>query len=518
MGKWPFFLITFGLLVALGITISTMERQVIINNWDKKRCEFPIMAAGMFFKPVSDPRSGSQFSKDNFSFCMKTHVDNFMNILMTPINTVFGKQVGVATSGIDTINSIRGMTATMYAAFSKMLEGFFKKFNSSIFQMNRIVQHLRTAMDRLGAMVLAILFAGISAFRGMINAIQFVMKVILIICGILIAIMIIIFFILFPFVPMVLATLGAIVTTVAVISVAVVGTMAGTAAADMAGSICFSKNTNLMSNGPKNVSEVKLGDTLDNCGEITAIIETTGKDVQLFDLEGIEVSGSHLVESGGKYIPVANDPRSKKIETRSDILYCFNTTSNKIPVYTPEKTIIFRDWEEISEDDKKGQYLWNYMILKTLNKSANYTKWKDSMSSSNIPLMNRKVKTIKGFINISEIKVLDKVLDRDGKEQTVIGVVRGFTNGLPNGSPNGMANGLSEWNTELYEYKDGIWVKGKNTLDISSKRIEGRTLITETGEFIILDEVEKLVRDFTEIGCDSIAETYPFVASRLNPE
>ena len=84
---------------------------------------------------------------------------------------------------------------------------------------------------------------------------------------------------------------------------------------------------------------------------------------------------------------------------------------------------------------------------------------------------------------------------------------------MPNGSKNGI-----EWNTELYEYKDGIWVKGKNTLDISSKRIEGRTLITETGEFIILDEVEKLVRDFTEIGCDSIAETYPFVASRLNPE
>ena len=510
MGKWPFFLITFGLLVALGFTFSTMERHVVMNNWDKKRCEFPIMTAGMFFKPDSDPRSKSQFSKDNFSFCMKSHVDSFMDILMKPIKTVFGAQVGVATGGIDMINSIRAMTATMYAAFSKMLEGFFKKFNSSIFQMNRIVQHLRTAMNRMGGMVLAVLFAGISAFRGMINAIQFVMKVILIICGILIAIMIIIFFVLFPFIPMVLATLGAIVTTVVAISLVVVGSMAGTAAADMKGSICFSKNTKLTSNGPKSVSEVKLGDTLDNCGEITAIIETTGKDVPLFDLEGVEVSGSHLVQSGNKYIEVAHDPRSKKIETRSDILYCFNTTSNKIPVYTPEKTIIFRDWEEISDDDEQGKYLWNYMILKKLNKSANYMKWKDSITSFDIPLMNRKVKTIKGFINISEIKVLDKVLDRDGKEQIVIGVVRGFTNGLP--------NGLSEWNTELYEYKDGVWVKGKNTLEKSSKKIEGRTLITETGEFIILDEVEKRVRDFTEIGCDSIAETYPFVASRLNTE
>jgi hypothetical protein len=294
----------------------------------------------------------------------------------------------------------------------------------------------------------------------------------------------------------------------------VVASMAGTASSNM-DVFCFSKNTKVMSNGPKNVSEVKLGDTLDNCGEVTAIIETIGNNAQLFDLEGVEVSGSHLVQSGDKYIEVANDPRSKKIEKKSDILYCFNTTSNKIPVYTPEKTIIFRDWEEISEDDETGQYLWNYMILKRLNKSANYTKWKDSMSSSTIPLMNRKVKTIKGFVNISEIKLLDKVLDRNGKEQSVLGIIRGFTSGFTTGFTTGFTE--SEWNNELYELKDSVWIKGKSTLEKSSKKIEGRTLITETGEFIILDKVEKLVRDFTEIGSDSIEETYPFVASRLNP-
>jgi hypothetical protein len=44
------------------------------------------------------------------------------------------------------------------------------------------------------------------------------------------------------------------------------------------------------------------------------------------------------------------------------------------------------------------------------------------------------------------------------------------------------------------------------------------TIITETGEFIIWDELEKkekLVRDFTDIGYNSIYETYSFVADRL---
>ena len=44
------------------------------------------------------------------------------------------------------------------------------------------------------------------------------------------------------------------------------------------------------------------------------------------------------------------------------------------------------------------------------------------------------------------------------------------------------------------------------------------TIITESGEFIIWDEIEKkerVVRDFTEVGYKTIHETYPFVASRL---
>ena len=45
------------------------------------------------------------------------------------------------------------------------------------------------------------------------------------------------------------------------------------------------------------------------------------------------------------------------------------------------------------------------------------------------------------------------------------------------------------------------------------------SLITDDGEFIIWDDVTKkevLVRDFTEIGYQSIHETYPFISARLS--
>jgi hypothetical protein len=82
--KWPFMLITFGLLFLLGLTISQLERNGVMRNWDKRRCEFPVMTAGMFFKPNDDPRSSAQFASDNFTFCMKQYVDNFIELAFAP--------------------------------------------------------------------------------------------------------------------------------------------------------------------------------------------------------------------------------------------------------------------------------------------------------------------------------------------------------------------------------------------------------------------------------------------------
>jgi hypothetical protein len=82
------------------------------------------------------------------------------------------------------------------------------------------------------------------------------------------------------------------------------------------------------------------------------------------------------------------------------------------------------------------------------------------------------------------------------------------------------------WNTELYEEHDGVWIKGTTTgLKPTTGHkdhtaLQGIHLITETGEWILWDEKEKkekIIRDFTEVGYDSIHNTYPFVSSRLRP-
>jgi hypothetical protein len=529
--KWPFILLTFGLVFALGLTIAGLEREGVMNNWESRRCDVPVMMTAMFFKPESDPRESTKFAQDNFNFCMKSYVDKFLNLLMTPINVLFGKQVNLAGSAINMVDTVRQIAATMYAEFSKYITKFFEEFNRSVYEISRIIQYLRMAMGRANAIVMSLLYSSITMFRGMINGIQFIIKVILIICGIMLAIMIILIFVLFPFIPLILAVLGAIVTAVLSLTMIIGGSLATEASNDMGG-FCFSEACEIIvkDNGiekPKLVKDIKIGDELgNNCGKVTAVILMNGKDVELYNINGIIVSGSHLVLGSDKsWKSVSTDERAKKVNNISNILYCFNTTTHSIPVFSPEikAPIMFRDWEEFDDNDQFGEYTWTYTILKMLNNNSNYDKWKDGLKvNMNIPVMGRsvKVKTNMGFVELSAISSLWvpnmstlQCLNSDGQEQEILGVVSVEIDGIDN------SNGL--WNTELYEWINGVWIKGLSTVKEckeSNGRACGITLITESGEFIIWDEMEqkeKIVRDFTEIGYKEIHKTYSLVSSRL---
>jgi hypothetical protein len=128
---------------------------------------------------------------------------------------------------------------------------------------------------------------------------------------------------------------------------------------------------------------------------------------------------------------------------------------------------------------------------------------------------NTKVKTQAGFIPLESMFIgLKYVIDSKGKEHKVLGIVRGEVEDVDEVK----MNELGIWNTELYVMENDVWIKGKSNLVPGNGKIEGMTIITESGEFIIWDEVEKrerVIRDFTEVGYKTIHETYPFVASRL---
>ena len=516
--KWPFMLITLGLLFALGFTIASLERSTVMNDWENRRCDVPIMTAALFFKPDTDTRTNSEFATENFSFCMKSYVDRFINLFSEPIMKLFGKQVDASTSAANALNMVRNIAHTMHAAFTKYIASYFKKFTASVFEMNRMIQYFKMAMDRVNGIFTSMIFSGLSIFRGIINFILFVIRVIMIICAIMLIIIIILFFVLFPIMPIILATLGAIITGVLILSGVISGTIASEAEGQRKG-FCFSEDTEVLVKDEKRirVQDIKVGDELGQYGTVTAIIQMDGTHVELYCLDGVYVSESHLVLGTDKvWKAVSSDERAVPSNKKSAIVYCFNTTSNIIPVCGTTATTLYRDWEEISNEDEKGQYIWNYMVLCMLNKYKHYDKWKqDVKQECEVAVMGKgvKVKTGKGWVRLSDIPIPGgTVLDRNGREQGVRGVIHAEVENVQYG-------GIDTWHTELYEETDGVWMKGNSTISCGEETIQGMTLITDDGEFTIWDEVQKkevMVRDFTEVGYQSIHETYSFVAARLS--
>jgi hypothetical protein len=539
---WPFVALTLGLFVGLCFTIASLERTGVMNRWTDRRCDLTVMAAAPFFKPDTDPRTSTQFATDNFEFCMKTYVDRFMELFSAPLNAVLGKQVNLAEGASGMMNSIRNIAQTLYNAFASYMEGYFKKFKASVFEMSRIVQYLKMAMNRMNGIIMSMVYSGITMFRGMVNAIQFIIKIILFICVLMLIIIIILFFILFPVMPIIMTTLAAIVITVT----AMAGVMSGALAEDAEDKkkgFCFSGDTllsvwreGIVSHVP--IKDVRIGDELDDgtCDRtrVTAVIHMDGEGVELYDVLGVTVSESHLVKgTDGIWKVVGLDERAMKTEKRSRLLYCLNTTTRIIPVRASDGSILsFRDWEEIEDNDTTGQYEWNYLILSLLNRGRDASQWKDSVRMpTDIPLVapERLVKTRMGFVPVSSFTTPQEgsrvsfgwVMDRHGNEQRVLGFIRGEveeyeidTHDLHHTS----------WNTELYEERDGVWIKGDTSClkptTATKANLQGIHLITETGEWILWDErdkKEKIIRDFTEVGYDSIHNTYPFVSSRLRP-
>jgi hypothetical protein len=535
---WPFVVLTLGLFVGLCFTIASLERTGVMNRWTDRRCDLAVMVAAPFFKPDTDPRTSTKFATDNFEFCMKTYVDRFMEVFSAPLNAVLGKQVNLAEGASGMMNSIRNIAQTLYNTFSSYMEEYFNKFKASVFEMSRIVQYLKMAMDRMNGIIMTMVYSGITMFRGMVNAIQFIIKIILFICVIMLIIIIILFFILFPVMPIIMTTLGAIIITV----VAMASVMSGSLAADAEDKkkgFCFSGDT-LLSVWREEVvqhvpiKDVRVGDELQgaNHTRVTAVIHMDGEGVELYDLLGVTISESHLVKgTDGVWKSVGQDERAIKTEKRERILYCLNTTTRIIPVRASDGSLLsFRDWEEIEDDDEVGQYGWNELILSLLNsgRDASHSQSTDARMPTDIPLMAPEllVKTRVGFLPVSFFTIPREgsrvsfgwVLDRHGNEQRVLGFIRGEVEEY---ELDELDNHL--WNTELYEEHDGVWIKGTTTglkPTTGHTGLQGIHLITETGEWILWDEKEKkekIIRDFTEVGYDSIHNTYPFVSSRLRP-
>jgi len=499
-------MITIGFFGYIGYLLSAMERPTIMANWNSTRCNILVMFAASYFKPDEDPRTPGEFATDNFSFCMKGLVHDVMEVVMAPFMEVFSGQASSSNVMTEMMNGIREIITAIYNAFLSFIEPFYLKFLAITYQIGIKMQHIRAAFRRVSAMALSTVFTGLTMIRGIQNAIDLVIKIVMIILIILVVLVIFLFFILFPFIPIILAVI-AVVVAVATAAVA-------SAAGGMSGTFCFEPTTRvrLASGGSVEIRDVTLGTVLDGGTVVTEVMKFDGSTSPLYLLNGILVSGSHLVQGpAGDWHPVLDDPRAAPTGYTVPILYCLNTSTHTIPVLERNgDTVLFRDWEEMNEDDEEAHRGWEAMVSSLLGGVSDSSDSSDSRTCLLDPSL-QVLSMSRGLVRIDKVEMGETLyLDNDGTTTTrVLGLVQGNTQGQAK---------ERGWMTScIVKHRLG-WVR-TTTLASGSSTVRGSHLVTDTGLLRLFTPTGPLlIRDMTETGIHQIHTTYDFVLRSLSKE
>lgn len=438
-GIGQFIVVTIGLCIGLGAILSTAFRANISANWEASRCDPYVVPMAGFFKPSTDPRTASQFAKDNWSFCQKEYVQNALRAaaavpkeLADAEAATVGVVQDIASVFADIFADIWKFCYEAYSTFMDNMRGAAKLFHNFMINLHSIV-------GRLQAAALSIVYGLIAMITAYVSSVQLVLIVAIVIIGILIALQIILFFILLPI-------SGLIITMTAVISVVVVAIATAIAAAMVAElftpGACFVTGTPvIMHDGTtRPIESIKVGDVLGAGARVTATHRFWTADT-VYDIDGIGVTGDHLVVDSNdpkQLIPVRKCPDSTPVAVSWNNwirggrdLWCLTTTTRRIPCNGATRgAILFADWEEIPDGDTNKLAVWFRTVWTTLNGASSHPKRAPprvlDAEAGLSPECRVAVPNWLGGVAwrpIRDIRVGDHVFDSTGITTTVVGKV-----------------------------------------------------------------------------------------------
>jgi hypothetical protein len=492
----PIVVVTIGLTIILSFIFAFMNVEKIKADWPNKRCNPLVMITGYLYKPSDDTRTAGEFAEANFEFCVKDMVDKTIKIVSAPIITALSLQMNSSNSVLDASNVIRKVWKNLWDTFNGIIQKFLQTFWRAGLQFRRVFEKLLSTYNRIGAILTASVYAGLSVMTGLLNLFDVIKLVVEIIIGILIGLFILMIFILAPLAPIIIVPVVAMMAT---LGVAVEGS-------DI---FCFAPNSlvKMSDNTVKEIQYINVGDKLaNNYGEVTGFIEMNGLNEKLWSVDGILISGSHIIWDSlkNRWAHVDNIGAIK-----TDIilpkLYSLTTTSSVIPLLTPKNTVILaKDWEEFSPNDILSNKLWDWITDIILN-NVNISKY----IPEERPLVGKSCLILKEaeYFKIDTITIGDKIWDSKINNYTVVlGVIKGSSSVLN--------SNIDEW------ISDGNWIFNNNCwthLTNNPLGKEGIQLITESGSFSCwMNSKEYIIRDFTEVGIDKLKDTYTLVEKRIN--
>ena len=369
---------------------------------------------------------------ENFEFCIQQIIQDSTKGVTAPFATGMFGFTNILSTLMDSANSFRVMLATLVGGIIKIISEFKARMTALMGRIKITAGRMKAMMYRIYGTMFAVIYMGISAQTGIANfGDSFIFKFI--------------------------------------------------------DTFCFKPEQPIVLESDEiiPISSVKVNDILQGGHRVETIYKFAADGQTMVKLGNIEVSSNHFVRLNDSWIMAKDHPDANPIEPWSGgeerPLICLTTHDHILPV----GDYIFADYDETEEANAVTQG-W---VDTALNGRRKSTPHPDVSYEIGCPSTTM-VKTLEGFKPLYEIKLGEKITERD----IVVGIQVSKINEFSRlSSTQHIARGALIWN-----YKKGEWSRAYSMLpDTVSGPIEVIALFVYPGAkyeieggFIIRDAME----------------------------
>ncbi len=367
-----FFIVTSVIVVALCYLHAAINFQPIAEDWVNQRCNPKYMPfAGWITHP--DGVTAAEYTAQNFAYCTQNVLSSITGTAVAPLTHTTNVLQNMAANIQQSLQSIRAMFDKVRSSLQSVSEEIMGRVLNTTIPLQQMILSVRDIIGKIQGTMTAGLFTALGSYyslKSLLGAIAEFLVNILIALAATIAILWIT-----PFTWTAAAANTTIFAAIAVPFAVILSFMSKTLHVDTKYNIpkikCFHPNVRLpiaaanTEENPVEIQHVKIGDILgDNIGEVTAIIIVEARGSMLLQMPGnIIVSDTHLVQFiddvgndnwiRSKHYPCCKQPAASAT-TKTDVLYCLNTTSNTIiPSGSP---LVYSDWDETANNLQRSPH------------------------------------------------------------------------------------------------------------------------------------------------------------------
>jgi hypothetical protein len=309
------------------------KKEEISDDWVNQRCKPQnIPFAGFITHP--DGTTPFQYTNENFQYCVQNILTNITGYALEPFQYMIKSIVDIFNTINNSIQNIREVVNKMRNNMKEFTTDVLSRVLNVMIPIQKMFIGLMDTFNKIQG----IMTGGLYTMLGTYNTLQALMGAILelIIKVLLTLVIIIVGLWVLPFTWPAAASMSAVFLAIAIplsIIIVFMTEVLHIKSSSIPKLRCFDKKTKiyLYDNTFKFIEDIKIGDICLDGSVITSKIKVTSKDLDMYNLNGIIISGCHIIKYNNYWIPVRNHPSAIRIHKYYEpYLYCLNTSTKTI--------------------------------------------------------------------------------------------------------------------------------------------------------------------------------------------